>query len=128
MENKEKLHAEAVENQVDEKIRERHEWEAKAVNQVEFDTSGLTEKCPRLGFTYYDRCQKCQSYLGHYGFTVYCGYHDIFLGGTLGSKMEMAVNDIVAGDYDRVDFETDVFYATVYVVDKIIRIDLKEKK
>lgn len=128
MEDKEKLHAGMMENEIDEKVRERHEQEGAATTFVHFETDGTTIKCPKTGFITYDKCQKCPFYLGHYGFIVYCGYHHLPFAGTLGSKIETAVASIIAGDFNRVDFETDIFYARAFLVDKIIRIDLKEKK
>lgn len=128
MKSDEQLYAMMVENEIDEKIIKKHELEGAATHKVEFDTKGITDRCPKQGFIYYDECRECPNYLGHEGFTVYCGYHRLPPAGSLGSKIETAVASLIAGDFSRVDFETDTFYVRGFLVDKIIRIDLKEKK
>lgn len=44
----------------------------KAVDTTEFDTDGLTMDCPKLGFTSFEDCQRCERFRGSEGFTVYC--------------------------------------------------------
>lgn len=43
--------------------------------EVQFDTHGMTDKCPHYGNAVsFNDCQKCCYFRGHDGFTVYCKY------------------------------------------------------
>ena len=46
----------------------------KDTEKIQFDTHGMTDKCPYSDEVSFERCQQCHYYRGYDGFTVYCKY------------------------------------------------------
>lgn len=42
--------------------------------EVQFDTHGMTDECPRFGGRCFEECCACPYYRGYEGFVVYCNY------------------------------------------------------